>query len=301
MHRTLWLVVAALLVAGTARAQVAVPELVPAGARFFAPNFSLINSVSITPDNPAALQWADSSLVAVGNLSQHNTQLGFDLPTHGYFGGARVVSSRFAIAFDTTVTDTNGGVLKVSAPSAALSLRLLEGLAIGVGADRLHLDASPTTNDFHASTLGVSWVIGKVFYLGYARGHDTYSNSSSQADSRDTRLYGVALRTQGPSRWLLSVEHFHKDAINILPDLGIDGKVYTIQHEAGDWVFGASRAKFPFLPPGYVPAITSLDVGWVPQKGHWSATARLTRLESSSGGLPYEDGKTWGLTGGYRF
>jgi hypothetical protein len=290
MIRRLWpLLAAALAFATIAQAQVAAPELVPAAPRHFAPSLLSFNGATVTPDNPAALQWSAPSAAAFG-LFNHTSETPPAAPNDfsGWFVGYRGISDRFSFGLEHTAASADTGTFDESATSAQVSMQVLEGLAIGAGLDRSEWDNGTTNRQEEENTFGFSVNLAKQFYLGYAIGRDKYEDNTASTGSRDTTLYGIAFRTEGSWRWHLAYDVLDKDHYTNITSLGFDATTITVQVGVGNWVFGAQAVAFAYKGSPNDLSTTVIDVGWVPEKAGLSLTARLWD-GSTSGGAPSDE------------
>jgi hypothetical protein len=277
MQRRLIPFLAALVLLGTvAQAQVAAPELTPAAFHNVLVGLLGNSGATITPDNPAALQWSGTSLVAVGAINQTYSA---GAKYQGYFAGYRGVGERLAFGIEGVTNDQtpDTGSNSETSSSAHLSLRLSQGLALGAGVDKG--DTTPNQS-ISGKTLGVSAVLGKTLYFGAAVGRD--KEGGAAPGERSSRMLGVAWRPMGAWRWHLAYDHIAKgDSTGALP--GFTSNTLTIQTLAGNWLLGLSRARIelPLIPA--TATVSSLDVGWVPDKGGFSVTVRLIGADTGIG------------------
>lgn len=296
------LLVAVLLVAGLAQAQVAAPDLTPAAPRFVQFDVQGFNGATITPDNPAALQWGGPTRFAIGTLQEDEEAA--PAPTQSYkgnYGGLRWVSDRWAFGLEHLSVKHETTSDKESASSGHLSFQVLEGLALGAGLDRTKVDSGTNSRNTEANTFGLSVNLKKVFFLGYAIGRDKFEDNSGVSGDRDTTLIGIAIRTEGTWRWHLAWDQLDKDNFDNFGGSGFDAKTLTVQLGAGNWLLGAQQITLDAKGNAIEVKANVVDFGWAPEKGGLTVTARLTDGDLSSGGMVVQTNKGRSITIGYLF
>jgi hypothetical protein len=272
---------------GTAQAQVATTDLVPAAPTFIHPNALGANTANITPDNPAALAWGTPSRIAAGMIkgTDDNHAAATSRDYKGDFYGVRLVGSTVGLAAEQTAvkddSSLNLGTLDKS-NDVQVSLNIGNWLALGVGGGKTTSDA--TLTDMSRKELGASVRMGDVWYLGLAAYKDTDSPAGlGTSYDRTGTLAGIALRTEGAWHWYLAYDHIKLDNFDFLggPQGGIKNDRFTVQLLAGPLLLGASSAKITPLGTGTQPDVKhrAVDVGWAPMTG-LTVSARLqsTRL-----------------------
>jgi opacity protein-like surface antigen len=305
---------AALLLAGlvgTAYAQVATTDLVPAAPEFIHPFASGFNGANITPDNPAAVAWGMPSRVAAGYLTgsddDKNTPPSRDLK--GEFFGARLVGEMFGVAAEqVNVKDDsplNLGTLDKS-NDIQLSLNLGKWLALGVGAGKNKSDA--TGFDVSRTEFGASVRLNEVWYLGLAGYQDDNTPVGSPTSyKRNGVLAGLALRTEGNWRWYLAYDYIKLDSYDFPvanggPQDGLRTDRFTVQLNVMSFLIGASTSKVKPLEAGPQPDIkhTAFDIGWAPMMG-LTVSARVQKTDVTGGGLLDDTVKTNSLAVAWQF
>jgi hypothetical protein len=279
---------------GTAQAQVATTDFVPAAPVFIHSAATGLNGANITPDNPAAVAWGMPSRVAAGIIkgTDDNHAASISADFKGEFYGARLVGDRFGIAAEQSnakgESPSNQGTLDKS-HDIQLSLNLGKRLALGIGGGQMK---SPVTNSQVArKELGASLRLGDVWYLGLAAYRDTNTvPGSSVSFDRNGILEGIALRTEGPWKWYAAYDHIKLNNYDTTPTplLGRQEDRFTLQLLAGSVLLGASSAKVKPLDTSNVDLkYTVLDIGWAPMAGlNISARHQTTHV---SGGINNED------------
>ena len=298
----LLLVVPLLLVAGVAHAQVAAPELTPAAPRYYLSGLQGFNGATLTPDNPAALQWGGPTRVAAGAVQLKEENAPAPEQTYkGYYGGLRWVSDRWGFGLEHLSVKNDNGPVKETASSGHLSYQLLEGLALGAGLDRGKTDTGSGSADTEENTFGLSVNLKKVFFLGYAIGRDKYENSAGVTGARDTTLIGIAIRTEGTWRWHLAWDQLDKDNFDNNVGIGFDATTLTVQLGAGNWLLGAQQVKID--PKGSTSQFKAnvIDFGWAPEKSGLTLTARVSDGEVTDTGAVNQTDKGQSITIGYLF
>jgi hypothetical protein len=277
MHRLLWfLLMPALLLGTVAQAQVAAPELTPVAFHNFLVGLLGHSGATITPDNPAALQWSDGSLVGAGEFNQSTSN---GQTFRGKFVGFRGVGDRLGIAADVTRADqTDAPVGKEYTNTTQLSLRLVGGLALGIGFDKGTAEAP--TQTLAGKTFGFSADLGKNFYVGAAAGRETEGGTAS--GDRSKRMYGIAWRPQGAWRWHLALDHVATGETGaLLPGFKTD--TATVQAAVGAWLLGVSQSRMEWPAFGISGTIHTYDLGWVPEKGGLAVTLRRIATDTNTG------------------
>jgi hypothetical protein len=299
---TLLAALALLLAAAAAHAQVAAPDLNPATYHSTLFGGFIKTSTTITPDNPAALQWEDASLVAVGTVKQSGEQpVGTPLSASGKFGGFRGVWQRMAVGVEKADVDGGAGFGTSTTSGGQLSFRLLEGLAVGVGTDKSQVTNGGAVSELKSTQVGLSAMLGKSWYLGAAFGKEKYQDNVPTSSDRSTTLFGIAWRPVGAWRWHLAYDRIDKPELSAPSGYGFTSDQFTVQALAGTWLLGLSHAAVtPGVGAGTL-ASDAVELGWVPQKGGVSLTARYSKDEVTVAGLSFATVKTTSLALSYLF
>ena len=270
----MFIVGAALLVAlaaGTAQAQVATTDFVPAAPNFVHPAGSGVNGATITPDNPAALAWGMPSRIAVGKLKGTLKDNGVpDRDFSGDFVGFRFVGSLLGIAVaEQTVKDdspVNFGTYDRTV-TAQLSLNLGNRLALGIGAGKA--SQPPTLTSIPRQQIGASLRLGDIWYVGAAFYQDKLEPAPGFSFKRNGTLLGVALRTEGTVRWYVGLDHVDLKDFDVVPASGgIKIDRASVQMLAGWFLLGASTSHVK--PTGSNASSVhhaAYDIGFVPMQG----------------------------------
>jgi hypothetical protein len=283
MRRLTWLVPLFLAgLVGTAQAQVATTDFVPAAPVFVYPVLSGLNGADITPDNPAALAWGTPSRVAAGPIKgsiKNNLFAAPSIDYDGEFYGARFVGGTWGFAAEQSrVKATTPGFIPNwdQSHDAQISLNLGNRLALGVGAGKTKSDVSG--QDFSRTELGASLRLGDVWYLGAG----TYKDKDSAAPGspqRNAVLAGVALRTQGSVKWYVAYDYIKQDGFTSggVTSLGMKVTQGTVQMLAGPFLLGVSAGKIEVsnTTPSDIHR-TIYDIGFAPMTG-LTISARMQR------------------------
>ena len=306
MQRMLILGVALLatLAAGTARAQVATTDLVPAAPVFIHPNGIGANGANITPDNPAALAWGKPSRVAAGVIKGTIKLPG--LPNADYSGnflGARAVGETFGVAIEQQKIDDdsigNKGTLDKS-NDGQLSINFGKRFAIGFGIGKTSQSANAT--EMSRTELGGSLRLGEVWYVGVAGYQDKLTQTGTTEVKRNATLVGIALRTEGTVTWYAAAEQIKLNDFPFTggPGSGIKDKRLSVQMQAGWLLVGLSSTKVAVISSGTgtPPDVkhTVVDLGIVPMSGlAVSARVQSTKIDDPTGTPPKADIDTTSL------
>jgi hypothetical protein len=273
-----------------AQAQVATTDLLPGTASIPHPNAVGISTLTFTPDNPAALGFAQSSAVGVGMMNGTltdnlaNTSQDYEAT----YLGVRFVSDIFSLAADTVnMKDPDGlGIVEEKDTDVQLAVKLGDALSIGGGMS----DLADGNNTIERLTLGVSFNLAEVFYLGAAVFQDDMDFAGTIAE-REGTMYGLAYRSDGDWKWYLAYDVFKLGEI-FISGVGIGNETNiskaTFQVNAGNLFLGAATFEVDF--PGNTGEVsgTIIDVGWVPEEG-LSITARLLELTDVDPAGPSDD------------
>jgi hypothetical protein len=278
MYRTLALFAAILTIAFTAQAQVAAPDFLPSAPRYFLSYAPLINGTTLTPDNPAAQQWGGPSRIALGTMRlSENTSTDYS----GYYLGGRVVRPGWSGGLE--YSDAKGkAVGSAHEKILGLSLSALLGSALSVGYGYESYKELIAGDDFKDNTVGASLRVGKSFYLGAGYGSAKFANGPTSAD-RSTTMYGVALRTEGDTRWYLAYDVVDRDDFSNSVNLGVKESTGSLQAAFGGMVIGASQVKIAVKALPQSETIRQISVGWVPPKGGLSIVLHSTNGDDGAG------------------
>jgi hypothetical protein len=278
---------------GTAQAQVATTDLVPAAPTFIHLQASGLNTANITPDNPAALAWGTPSRVAAGMLDGTDDDKTLPPPVDfkGTFYGARFVGSTFGFAAEQLeVKGKVGNVPMDKANDVQLSLNLGNKLALGIGAGHFKSPATgPAPTDASRKELGASLRLGDMWYVGLAGYQDENTLPASAGSfKRNGMLAGVALRTEGAWKWYLAADYIKLKGF----DYGVFGASpdfketrFTAQVLANWLLLGASTTKVGLSGGGGGnPDVknTAVDIGFAPMQ-NLTVTARAQRTRITGG------------------
>lgn len=274
---------------GTAQAQVATTDLVPAAPTFLGSNGLGLNGASITPDNPAAVAWGNPSRVAAGYIKGTDDVPPFSNDFSGEYYGARLVGETFGFAAEQTkVKDDssfNLGTLDKT-NDVQLSLNLGKSLALGIGAGKTTSDAAGV--DMKRTEAGASLRLNDVWYLGLGAYQDKATPGGSTSEyKRNGMLAGVALRTEGNWHWYLAYDYIKLNNFDIAGSSvgGYNMGRFTVQLAAGPLVVGAASARTNDESTGATNdwKTTTVDLGYAPMKGFTvSARSQSTKGTTSS-------------------
>jgi hypothetical protein len=303
MKRNLWLLlVPALLMAGTVRAQVAIPELTPAAPRYYQAGQLGLNSATITADNPAALAWGEPTELGLGLFKLDQTPVaGTKTTFNGYYGGYRGVGDKWSFGLEGLKASQSGGGLNETALSGHLAYQIFQGLALGAGVDQAKGDNAGFNSKVLAKTLGLSVNVGKTFYLGYAIGSDDYDDSAGTSTTRDSTMLGVALRLKGSWLWHIAYDSLDKKDFGGGVGGGFKATTITLQANTGTWLLGVEQFKEdPQAGGGTEFKANVFDLAYAPEKG-WSVGGRLSDGKNTSGSVVTSKDRMLALNLAYRW
>lgn len=226
-----------------AHAQVAAPSLLPGSVRVVDPegwiatispygeNFATMTDGTLTPDNPAAMQWALTSEIALGQFDSENfhdddpslTDYNYDYS--GNFYGVRWVGEYFSIggeAIDWEGKSTSIGDFNIEHSNWSVSVNLFDRVSLGISESIQEQNLTFGVVDlfFGRKTqyTGVTVRLGEIFYLGLVQGKEELHliNSAASFDltiERDVQQVGIALSTLGETKWHLEYQQASKEGI----------------------------------------------------------------------------------------
>lgn len=302
-----------LLAAPPVWAQVAVPELVPAAPRLYGVTTPVFARSSVTPPNPAAMQWGAPSRIGGGWLEGDSEDtrpaLGTSDKLRGQFGGVRWVGETVSLGLEVLNVDTDypNSSIEEGGGAAAFAFAPLDNLAIGVSAEaseREETGAIPDRRlDLSGRALGASWRIGETLFLGGAVGRDYLdvqdletAGSPTLKTDRGYTMLGIGLRGGGGMVWHLEYDVI--DRRNFRDRFGNSiFRGYTLQQgavEVGFWglLFGYASYRADVERP---PALGDMDIsgftldgGILPLPGI-SIMGRLERTDVEVAGVKTTD------------
>lgn len=274
----------ALLTAPPLWAQVAVTDLVPAAPRYIAPEAPGLNSATLTPDNPAALQWGQPSRLAAGALQGKHTDefTGEETNYDGAFGGFRLVGSWAALAAEQLDAQGDDPTLdfEETVSSAQLSLGLGDVLALGGGVERSEF----RDFDLNSAQAGVSLHLGEYLYLGYVRTQDEVEfDFFDQTFDRETQRYGVGIRVIGDWSWYAEYYEFDMEPFDLPAffgpfDFELDTRNASVQVNLGGLMVGYTYTEVDVPAEDEEAEIQIADLAWAPESG-WSLGGRYIDTE----------------------
>ncbi|HKI98381.1 MAG TPA: hypothetical protein VKB51_07905 [bacterium] len=309
MKRIAWMAVLVLAgLVGTAQAQVATTDLVPAAPGFFHYQAIGINGATLTPENPAALAWGGPSRVAAGLIKgtiKDNLGVLPDRNTKGNFVGARLVGQTFGIAAEQmSVKDDSSFNLGTydKTNDIQLSLNVGNWLGLGVGSGKTSSDALGL--DLSRKEFGASVRVNEVWYFGLGAVKDTLTPSGSPTSfDRNGVQAGVALRTEGDIKWYVGLDYVK---LNTFPapfsGMGFKGTRLSVQMLAHSFLIGAASAKLDVLDTPNPPDVSShtFDIGYAPMQG-LSVTARVQSTNVKDNAPTDESVDTTSVAVAYQF
>lgn len=278
---------AAVLAAGVAHAQVAVPELAPAAPRYYDAGTLGFNSATLTADNPAALQWGMPSRVAFGLIElEEQTTAGTTRTSEfsGNYVGGRGVWEGWALGAEHLAVDEDApGEGEETATSVHLAFRVLDALALGAGVDQAEASSGTASNEIDSTTFGAAVNVDDQFYVGYALSQDTFEDSAGTSADRDASMLGFGVRIESDWRWHFAYDVLDKDPFDDPnPFGGFEATTLTGQVLAGELLVGVQRVEVDDADGGDAFEATVFDVGWVPESG-LTLTGRLADGETTAG------------------
>lgn len=290
--------------AAPAAAQVAVPEIAPAGVRIFSSRQPIALMNSLVPENPAALQWGTPSRISAGSI-RGDKEDRFDGTSTGYngtFAGLRWVREDVGLAVETAELEVDfpsqgsfAPRLEKSQRTAALSFTAPQWQAFGIGAvsSRQRTVSPPSGQIEEIETdgwvAGVSWRLGESFFVGAGYGGDELTRIVPQPEAQAERnhfMYGLGLRSGGALVWHLEVDYFKREdaesgGVPIQPGRGYELTLVNAEAIWGVFLFGYAGYEASPLDPGplnrRVEGYTA-DFGLAPLGG-LAITGRLERSE----------------------
>jgi hypothetical protein len=259
-----WLALLLLAAAPWAQAQVAVPEIVPGAVRLYDAALPIVPSISVVPENPAALQWGAPSRLVGGALKGKRSEAldGDSSDYKGTFGGFRWVKERVSLAaaaLDYSVdfpAATPEHHLERQLNAGAIAFSWPETLAWGFGVNHFHSKTLPggvQAEDSSGWSSGLSWRVGEHFFMGAGYGEDKADLTVTQAPGgstplpptvvqarRSTSVVGAGLRGGGRLIWHVEADRIHRkdyqdgDRVTRQPGYNLD--LVVAEGIVGDWL-----------------------------------------------------------------
>ena len=271
---------------GIAWAQVSTMELVPATVRYIHPQAVGLNTATFTPDNPAALAWADDDVAGIGATVGRRALPALPKEKQaGRFYGGRLVGDTFGVGLEYL------GVDQISPPNqmydrvsnVQLSLRM-GWLALGVGSENVETEVWGLPTELKRAGGGLSLRLWGALYLGVA-GYTDLAQAAPLApiEHRQIDMAGIALRTEGATRWYLAYDVVDQDPLTFQP--GEKMRTLTVQMDAGGFVLGLAAGAVDLYGPGSAGPggdplslrSSTLDIGIAPSLG-WAVLLRSQRV-----------------------
>lgn len=208
----------------SAQAQVALPRIIPGAPRILNTRFPIEPGNTVTPENPAALQWGGPTRflggALVGVSSHAVNQLEGDIS--GQIAGFRLVGEYIAIAGDSTeisLSSDFGFSVDKSATTLALSFMWPESYAYGVSTTTSELTifdpGGTTSGEFEKTLFGISLRMTDVWYLGAAVGTESATlNLPSPIENleRDIFMAGIGFRVTAAVIWHMEISATESEA-----------------------------------------------------------------------------------------
>jgi hypothetical protein len=287
-------------------AQVATTDLAPGTARFIHPNALGLNSVTFTPDNPAALAWGKASMVGggliQGTFSDNTVPSTQDFD--GQYLGFRWVGEFISLAAETHDVEDSDGINAINDESTNIhaAIRLGDFLALGVATEEMKNLSNNVEVD--RLTAGVSLAFNEMFYVGAALVQEEEKINVPNLE-REGTMIGVAFRSDGDWQWYGAYEVIDLDDFTVLGVTaggGVKMNTTTLQVNIGNLLLGA--AIYNVFPQGTTDDISGkiLDIGWAPEEG-LNITARMLDIESADPvtGFVYEESEMQSVTVAWLF
>lgn len=331
------LLLAALLAATPAWAQVAAPSLLPGTMNLPDPEV-FYNMPIVSPDpgpaarttfvteNPAAQQWGAHSDVGIGlvrSKASYDGAVTDNADYNGRLAGFRYVSHYVSLGVADAKWDGSSNTLndtKMSLTDAAAAFQLFDVIALGMGqyTQKVHFLLVPTSAtiefDRKLPTAGLSLRLGGL-HLGYSKGREsgTFRNVSSSVEAtieRDVRSMGIAYLGQGPNPVHVELSRTTRDFVY---DAGF-GIVFNEEKETtavleaqlGGLVVGVTKRRVAYSRDQVAPAehkqdSLELTAAWV-TGGGWTFTAHGEKTDiKDNAGTFTRSTNAQVLSVGYRF
>lgn len=250
---------------GRARAQVAVPDLIPAAPGVYIPQLDTFNNSTVTPDNPSVLGWGSGALVAGGLLSgsDNNPAVAGRQGFKGFFAGGRLHRGDLAYAAEQTLVQfgsADGLEPRDQSVVAQVSYTPKHWLSVGAGLGRLENTVS--TTDLTRLEAGGSARLGGMWYLGFSVYRDTVNAQGvSQRCARSGWLAGVGVRVKREWTYQAAYDFMQFNDFATIQTGGQTGGRLKLGLQAGPLLLEASQAGVDMhdSPDVYHLAI---DAGW---------------------------------------
>jgi hypothetical protein len=275
MRVLILLLAGTMLAAGAASAQVAAPMLNTAVPQ-------ALGSI-----NPGLLPFSGPSRVGAGRLGVEGSSetAGVTTPTFSSLGPSLQglwVGKSLALEGEFDRFSAAGTTLKFTSLGAALQFG--ESFSLGLAQQTLYAPTGVGTLDQTLRMAGLSWRLGRAFYLGAVAGSETMAQDDGSnpvaEDTRAVRRYGLGYHWREGTRGLhIEAYRDQRDPITysgtLLHESTTDG--ITLEGLTGNVVFGYEATYTSFIDNnGSTTTPSAADtnkdgkrysVGWIPAKG----------------------------------
>ena len=267
-------------------AQVATPGFAPAAPVVLEPDGLVGSSATITPANPAAMQWGAPSRAALGQFEAQRTIPGNSNTEkyQGAFAGLRIVTERWSFALEalTQADRENSFEFEETVQEAAGALKLAGFITIGAQLGISAITDGVDTLDGQTRTWGAGIRLGELFYLGgglQAETVDIVTDTLEATLERENTFYGVALRSGGKG-FLYRLEV----ARNIAPNFTYKGSDFgglqqdqaALEFNLGGFLLGFTAHQIEENNQGDSVEAQTVDIGFASQGG-LNFTGRVTQ------------------------
>ncbi len=278
MRRFAGLLLLSLLLAGLgtpARAQVAVPSLVPAAPRIGDPVYDVPTASFVTP-NPAAMQWGSPSKWGFGQIDSERRQTqpsqGTLVELSGIYVGFRKVAEDISFGAELLeLSDDSNAVLEADwdVLDGAVAFQSGDNIAFGVGADRTSTSRNANSLEFDAINLGMSIEVQSNVFIGFAIGTEDISSSFNGDDDRSVQKYGIGYRKGGTVNTHFELYAIEKDEADNpsgeFTDVGT--LVGVAEFNLSNLLLAASYSLTERERVLLDTTTVTVDIGWAPKNG----------------------------------
>lgn len=258
-----------------ARAQVAVPSLVPAVPRVGDPILG-IPTASFVPPNPAAMQWGAPSKWGLGKINAERRvtepTVGTLVEFGGLFIGFRKVDKDISFAAQLLELSDETNAVRLAdwnSLDAAVAFQSGDSIAFGVGLNRVSNTSQGDSLEFNTINLGMSIEIKRNIFAGFSIGTEDISSSFNGNDDRSVQKYGVGYRTGGSFNTHFEFYIVDRDqADNSAAEFSdVTSQVLVAEFNLNGLLLAASFNRSQRSRLDLETTTLVLDFGWAPKNG----------------------------------
>lgn len=288
------LTLAALILAGPATAgwsQVAAPELASGLPRLYNSAYLDLSTITLIPDNPAALQLSGKSKVSASSLSgsSESATNGSSVSYSGSGFGITYVAKTISMGLEKQAHQVaySSVTFDESGTNFALAMLPAKWLTFGIGYKLATFDAGGSENLVESATYGVTLRMGSSFLMGFALSQDDFEQATfSQEGERTGLMFGIGVLTGKKSQWHIELSYIDKGDFVSLAGVNYFGgytrTMLLIELVNNGILYGLSSFSLAYPSVDQTTSGFTLDFGLI-QKG---GLTLLLRSESITTTVP---------------